>query len=406
MLRPGAGRPVLKIAIAHPRLGALGGGSIAMRDLVECLAADPANEVTVLARSWEGTIPATVRFERTDPPYLGALLRDAGFARAVWRRTRSGFDLVLSDQKIPGIDVYIAGGGVHREWVRRRHAAWPAWRRLWDRFRPYQRFLLAAEEATLRSPRLRAVVCVSATVRQDFVRHFRLPADLLHVVYNGIDLARFDPAYRGDHRTRLRAGMGVGDRFVLLFVGGGMANKGIVTVLQAMARCGPESVLLVVGKDRRLSSFRRLARQLGIESRCSFVGPQADVRPYYAAADAFVLPSRYETFGLVYLEALAMGVPVLVSRVAGAAEIVQDGRHGYRIDPGDPDDLSARMRELAPRAAAMAADCIALAARFPREATARRISQLLSGLKAPGGTCPAAPPHPDDLAGTRPGSAG
>ena len=368
----------MKIAIVNPKFGALGGASIVMRDMVHALAADAANSITVFAREWRGDIPAAVRFEKLNPFYVGSLMRAWTFERAARRIDRCAFDLVLSDQKIAGIDVYFAGGGVHVEWTERKLRDAPWWRKLFERIEPRNRYWQRAEQRLFQSDALRAVVCVSETVRRDVLRHFALPPERVHVVYNGIDLLRFDPAFRAGQRERLRDGMGLGDKLVLLFIGSGMRNKGILATLDAAARCGLDFELLVVGKDKHLALFRAAAQALGIAQRCRFVGPQADVLPYYAVADIFVLPSHFETFGLVYLEALAMGVPVLVSKAAGAAELIEDGRHGYRIDPDNVDDIVAKMQRLSRTAPLMAADCIALAQRFSREAMAERLAGVLS----------------------------
>ena len=364
----------------HPVFGALGGGSVVMRDMVECLARDPAIQVTVYARRWSGPVPATVRFERLDPFYLGSVMRDWTFERAIQRVDRSAFDLMVSDQKIAGIDVYIAGGGVHAEWVRRKQRAMPPWRRSFSRIQPQTLYTTLAERRVFRSAALRAVVCVSETVRRDVLRYFHLPPERLHVVYNGIDLARFDHGFRSAQRQRLRAEMTLDGKTVFLFIGGGMRNKGILEALQAASRCGLDFELLVVGKDKHLAEFRAAANALGIANRCRFVGPQSDVRPYYAVADLFLLPSHFETFGLVYLEALAMGVPVLVSKAAGAAELIEDGVQGFRIDPDNADDIAAKLRLLSQSAPAMEADCVALARRYPREAMTERLAGVLMGL--------------------------
>lgn len=370
----------MKIAIAHPRFGALGGGSVVMQDIVDCLAKDAAHQVTVFAREWRGEVPAGVRFEALNPSYAGSVLRDWSFERAVRHIDRSRFDVLVSDQKIPGIDVYIAGGGVHVEWTLRKLHAAPCWRRLLGHITPQQLFTQNAERRLFRSEALLGVVCVSETVKRDVLRHYGVAPERVHVVYNGIDLRRFDHHYRTAHRERLRAEMGLGDKLVLLFVGGGMRNKGIQETLNAAARCGLDFELIVVGKDKKLGAFRALASALGIEARCRFVGAQPDVLPYYAVADIFVLPSHFETFGLVYLEALAMGVPVLVSKAAGAAELVEEGRHGYRIDPDDADDIVAKLQRLSRTAPGLAADCIQLAQRFSREAMGEQLSAVLKSL--------------------------
>ena len=370
----------MRIAVVHPKFGAHGGGSVVMRDMVDCLANDDSNHVTVFAREWLGEVPVAVRLEKLNPLYLGSTLRDWTFERAVRRIPRADFDLVVSDQKIAGIDVYIAGGGVHIEWANRKLHAAPWWRRLLGRMQPHHLFTMNAEQRLFRAETLRAVVCVSQTVRRDVLHHFPVPPEVVHVVYNGIDLVRFDHRFRTAHRSRLREQMGLGHRTVLLFIGGGMRNKGIHATLAAAARCGLDFELIVVGKDKHLDSFKGAAQALGIGQRCRFVGPQADVLPYYAVADIFVLPSFFETFGLVYLEALAMGVPVLASKKAGAAELIEDGRHGYRIDPDDVDDIVARLQQVGHSGPAMAGDCIALARHFSREAMAAQLTDVLARL--------------------------
>jgi UDP-glucose:(heptosyl)LPS alpha-1,3-glucosyltransferase len=352
----------LKIAIAHPKFGALGGGSVVMRDIVDCLAKNANHEVTVLAREWRGKVPAAVHFEALNPPYFGSVLRDWTFERAVRRVDHARFDLIVSDQKIPGIDVYIAGGGVHIEWTLRKLRAAPVWRKLFGAITPQHLFTQNAERRLFRSQALRAVVCVSKTVRRDVLQHYGLAPERVHVAYNGIDLQRFDTIYRTAHRQRLRAEMALGNKLVLLFVGGGMRNKGIRETLAAAARSGLDFELIVVGKDKNLGAFRALAESLGIGPRCRFVGAQPEILPYYAVADIFVLPSHFETFGLVYLEALAMG------------------RHGYRIDPDSVDDIASKLQLLSRAAPGMASECIALARRFSREAMAARLEAVLAQL--------------------------
>jgi UDP-glucose:(heptosyl)LPS alpha-1,3-glucosyltransferase len=376
----------LKIAIVHPRFGALGGGSVAMRDVVEGLMLTStnhaANQVTVFTRSWQGDIPSGLRVVVLDPPYFGSLMRDWTFARAVASRViapnaRCEFDLIVSDQKIAGIDVYIAGGGVHIEWADRKLAGRSWWRRLLGRVEPQHLYISMAERRMFASSKLRAVVCVSQIVKRDVLRHFAVPAEQAHVVYNGVDLSRFDHAYRVGNRHALRNDMQLADKIVMLFIGGGMRNKGIVETLQAASKCRLDFELIVVGKDKHLNEFHSTAKSLGIEQRCRFIGAQADVRPYYAVADMFVLPSHFETFGLVYLEALAMGVPVLVSQNAGASELIEEGRHGYRIDPRNVDDIAAKMQRLSSSAATMELDCVALARRNSRGAMAQQLQSVL-----------------------------
>jgi UDP-glucose:(heptosyl)LPS alpha-1,3-glucosyltransferase len=354
--------------------------SAVMRDVVACLAQNPAHHVTVFTCAWRGGIPVGVRFEPLNPPYLGLVVPDWTFERAFRRIPRATFDPVASDQRIAGVGVYVAGDGVHIQWAGRKLRAAPGWRALLGRLAPQQLYRLRAEKRLFESDALRAVVHVSQTVRRNVLRHFALAPERVHVLYTGIDLIRFDHRFGTQQRARLRDEMGLSGKTVLLFVGGGMRTKGICKTLAAAARCGLDFELLIVGKDKHVAACRAAAETLGIAPRCRFLGPQPDVLPFYAVADIFVLPSHFETFGLVYLEALAMGIPVLISKAAGAAELIEDGRHGNRIDPGDVHDIVAKLLRLNPIAATMSPDCIALAQRFPTEAMTAQLAAVLARL--------------------------
>ncbi len=125
------------------------------------------------------------------------------------------------------------------------------------------------------------------------------------VVRNGIDAARFT-----EQKTRPDRPYSIG------FIGNGFERKNLSAVIDAVARL-PNSRLLVAGNDRRTADYALAAR--GIDAR--FLGPLADVRPLFAELDVLAMPSLYEPFGLVALEAWASGVPVVLSAIAGASEI-------------------------------------------------------------------------------------
>jgi UDP-glucose:(heptosyl)LPS alpha-1,3-glucosyltransferase len=377
----------MHVAVIHPKYTPFGGGARMIDEIVRALAAGGAR-ITMLVREWSGARPEGVEVQVVDPPYIGSTWRDWSFERAMTPERLAGFDLVVSDQKIPGIDVYIAGGGCHREFVaiRRQRASLP--QRLAIDLNLHTRATAAAEARLFASPRLRAVICVSQQVRDDLLRWYRPDPAKLHVVYNGIDLGRFDPRWRDEHRARLRREHGLGDRPTFAFIGGGWDNKGLDTVLRALARSGLDAVLFVVGKDRRRPRYERLARSLGIAGRVRFAGPQADVRPFYAMADATVLASHFETFGLVALESMAMGVPVVVSRQAGVAELVEDRIHGILALPGDTAGFADAMSWVPEHATSMRSACITLASRHSALSLRHGLTKVFESLLSPPPTVP------------------
>jgi UDP-glucose:(heptosyl)LPS alpha-1,3-glucosyltransferase len=165
----------------------------------------------------------------------------------------------------------------------------------------------------------------------------------LSVVYNGVDLARFHPDNRGRHRAAARAEAGVGaDAFTVVFAGSGFERKGLAVAIQALAALGDRgSRLLVLGKGNR-GPWSDLARRLDVADRVVWLGPRPDIERWYAAADVVALPTRYEPFGNVHLEALATGIPVVTTTRAGGAEAITPWS-GAVVAPDDPRALAASL---------------------------------------------------------------
>jgi UDP-glucose:(heptosyl)LPS alpha-1,3-glucosyltransferase len=182
-------------------------------------------------------------------------------------------------------------------------------------------------------------------IRDEVRRHYGTDEGRLHVVYPGIDLERFHPDVRTRLRAEQRRALGLSESdLALVYVGSGFERKGVATLLAAVARA-QACHLLVVGGDKHAGRYRTRAQALGIGARVHFVGVQADARPFYAAGDAFAMPSLYEPFGNANLEALAMGLPLLTSTKSGVAELLEPGVHGFVHDALDAAAL-ARSIEL------------------------------------------------------------
>jgi UDP-glucose:(heptosyl)LPS alpha-1,3-glucosyltransferase len=114
-----------------------------------------------------------------------------------------------------------------------------------------------------------------------------------------------------------------------LIVGSGFARKGVRTLLGALAKLPTNFYGVVVGADKQRTRYERLSHELQIANRVRFVGGVDDVRPYYGAADLLVLPTLYDPFPNVCLEAMASGLPIITSATSGAAELVKTGENGY-----------------------------------------------------------------------------
>lgn len=336
----------LQLTLVRQKYTPFGGAERFVSCALEALAAKGV-AVRVIARSWSGE--SNFDLERCSPFHIGRLWRDVGFGRAVCQRlSRPEMGLVQSHERIPCCDIYRAGDGVHREWLRQRARLRGRWSDALSRLGPYHRFLLRAEERLFASPRLKAVICNSHMVRAEIQEWFGLPEERLPVIHNGVDSSRFHPGLRDSHREQIRQQWAIPpDSPLFLFVGSGFERKGLDAILRAMAALEETQCrLLVVGKDSRASHYRRLSGRLGLTGRIIFAGPQNDVRPFYGAADAFLLPTLYDPFPNVVLEAMACGLPVVTSYKSGSRDIIIDGVNGYCCDALDLDALAGHMTRL------------------------------------------------------------
>jgi UDP-glucose:(heptosyl)LPS alpha-1,3-glucosyltransferase len=371
-----------RIALVRQRYNAFGG---AERFIERALASleQLGAEVTLIAREW-GDAGAR-KVIRVNPPYIGSLWRDAGFARAAraaWTRER--FDLVQSHERIPGCDIYRAGDGVHRQWLDYRLAGASRLERSKVRANPYHRYVCKVERSLFEHPRLRAVICNSRMVLADVARHFRIAQDKLHVIYNGIDLEHFHPRHRAALRGQARSDLGCEEKDILFaFVGSGFERKGLECAIAALARAGDERMRMVVaGRDRAATRFAAHARAAGVGERVKLLGGVDDVRPLYAAADCFILPTLYDPFPNAALEALAMGLPVIVSRRSGAAELVRAGENGWVCEAHDEIGLASLLAHAAASAQdeKMRAAARASAEGFGIDEMARKLTELYAAL--------------------------
>jgi glycosyltransferase involved in cell wall biosynthesis len=198
-------------------------------------------------------------------------------------------------------------------------------------FWPLHPLLLAREAFAIRRMRFRLLVAVSGEVGAQFARHHHLSAERILSIPSGVDRERFRPAA---DKAACRHALGLPEHAtLLLFVGHQFATKGLHLALEGLALCGEKGDprLLVIGGDHT-PPYRALARRLGVSPRVLFLGRQAEVERYFAAADLLLLLSEYEAFGLVGLEALASGVPVLATRVGGIPEYLEEGVNGHFVE--------------------------------------------------------------------------
>ena len=335
----------MKLAIIRQKYSAFGGAERFIERLLPGLAANQV-DVSLLARKWSGDESTPMHWVRCDPFYLGSAWRDKSFAKAACRTVAQGnYDLVQSHERLSCCDIFRAGDGVHVAWLEARQT-YLGESLGWLKLNPFHANSLAAERRMFASPRLKKVICISDMVRQDVQRFYGMPDDKLVTIYNGIDLDAFC-VQSAEMRREIRQKLDIPEgALTYVFVGSGFKRKGLETAIRALP---DDAHLIVVGKDKETARFQKIAAEMHVNGdksqRVHFVGPQKDVRPYYAAADAFVFPTIYEPFGSVVLEALACGLPVMTTDRCGAGEILTQGVEGFVLPAGNTEAFAACMRQ-------------------------------------------------------------
>jgi UDP-glucose:(heptosyl)LPS alpha-1,3-glucosyltransferase len=336
----------MRLAIVRQRYTPFGGAERFIENALEALL-ERNVAITLYTREWPETNVKLMEPQIVDPFHIGRLWRDWGFARAVCRRIkRSQPDLVQSHERLGCCDVFRAGDGVHAVWLEERNKGRGGLARFAVSMSPYHQYVLRKERALLASPSLAAVICNSTMVRDEIKLRFGVADTKLRVVYNAVDAENFTPALRA-HRTAVCGHHGIpADALVFLLVGSGYERKGVATAIDALALAPAHAHLIVVGRESRMRRYVAHARERGVLSRVTFAGAQQDPKPYFGAADAFVLPTRYDPLPNAALEAMACALPVITSSKAGVAELVVGADAGFVCDSRDHAAVAAHMRAL------------------------------------------------------------
>lgn len=336
----------MRLAIIRQRYAPYGGTERFVEVALEALL-ERSIAITLYTRQWPNTRLQLIEPVLCNPFYIGRLWRDWGFARSVCRAVaKKAPELVQSHERLLCCDVYSASEGVHRARLDEGLHGASAFQRWRVESSFYHRYVLSIERRMFASPWLRAVICNSKMVRDEIHERFGLGLDKLPVVYNAVDSDIFSPDLK-QHRTAVREKFGVPESAtVFLLVGSGYARKGVATAIKALAKLPSDTYLFVVGRDKSRRRYKRLAQQLGVARRVAFLGALDDPKPFYGAADAFVLPTLYDPCPHAALEAMACGLPVVTSTKCGAAELVTEHDAGMVCGARDVDALASHMMTL------------------------------------------------------------
>ncbi|MEE8557586.1 MAG: glycosyltransferase family 4 protein [Myxococcota bacterium] len=312
-------------------------------------------DVTVVFHRQDGPAPPRVALCRIPVARFWQPLRVRTFSERVARVVGAGFDVVHSLARTRQQDVYRAGGGSHAAYMEHVYRS-PRLQAL----SPRHRTILGIEEHVFRRS-AQIIQCNARASAVEIARRYDVPETRLVTIYNGVDTGRFHPGLRAALRDEVRRELNL-EGPTALFVGSGFHRKGLDRAILGLAAGAPAgTTLLVAGRDNG-RPWQRLARRHGVEPRVVLLGHRADVERLHAAADLFVLPTRYDPFSNACLEAMASGLPVATTPTNGAAELVEHRSSGLILEDrfeaafallAEPD----RLAEMGTRARARAEAC-------------------------------------------------
>jgi len=328
----------MKIAIIRKKYTFHGGAEGFSQSLIKELS-DAGHEIHIFAIKWQTNKTfKNIYFHKVPALIFNSFLRDLSFAISsffILKKQRKNFDIIQSHDKTLYQDIYRAGDGCHIEWLRQRWKRTGLLRKLSIALNPYHWLILFIERMIFKGHRFKKVIAISELVKKNIIEHYHVNERDIEVIYNGVDLERFNPGNKDLYRREIRKQYSISDDAIVpLFVGSGFERKGVEFLLRAVELVSHPLTVLIVGKGSKRRFKHLIKRQ-----RVIFCGPQKEIHKYYAASDLFVFPTIYEPFGNVNLEALASGLPVITARLSGAAEIIKDGFHGFVIS--SPEDYNA-----------------------------------------------------------------
>jgi UDP-glucose:(heptosyl)LPS alpha-1,3-glucosyltransferase len=284
------------------------------------------HDVTIFTREWQGERPAGLRVKLLEAGGWSNIARDGRFARHAADITASeNFDGMIGFNKLPGLDVYYGADPCYVAKAARLKPAWYRWT-------PRYRHFAAMEKAVFaRGQRTQALVLTEEETPH-YEKVYGTERERFHVLPPGIERRTFTPEQKSETRARLRREHGWGaEEKLLLLVGSGFRVKGLDRAIQSLAALPAEILadtrLVVIGQSHP-AEFVALAKQLGVQDRVHFLGGRNDVFDWMLAADLLVHPARSESAGMILLEALTAGLPVLATDACGYAFHIQRASAG------------------------------------------------------------------------------
>ncbi len=303
-------------------------------------------EVHVFANQFEKHGPESITWHKVPMIRKPSWLRVLTFARHTGKKLeplRHEFDIIFSLAYVYPQDLYHMSDGIYKHWM---HIRYPNPVSRWFHYlvlRKVHLVNLHLEKQIFTPGNGCRMIANSKLCRGHANQYYQFPEDCIDVIYYGVDHAMFNPQKVTPYREEVRQELGIpAEAPAIIYVSHNWKRKGLRTLLLALAQSSnfphpPHVVILGRGKPK---TYRKLCQENNILDRVHFIGTTEHVERFYGASDLLVLPTQYDPFANVCLEAMACGLPVITTSSNGAAEIIENGVNGYvQQDANDDQEL-------------------------------------------------------------------
>ena len=326
-----------------------GGGERYLASLANQLI-ERGHEVHIFANEWENhnlihfhTIPV-IRYPK--------FLKDVSFVINSRRKlAENDFDIVQVVGRALGMNVFNPHCGVERAWIKQdflsiSNPVYRVLKHITRFFSLRQRFILWLDKKQYTNKNVSRIIAISEMIKNDIIEYHHVNPQKIKVIYNGVDLQRFNPTITKKFRGIVRKKLFISEEFVILYVSNNFRLKGLTMLVKALGelkKSHKEFKALIIGRGRD-TSYRKLAKRLNCLENLIFLGHVNGIEKYYAASDLYVHPTFYDSCSLVVTEALASGLPVITTRYDGASGVIDDGIDGFVMkDPMDYETLAEKI---------------------------------------------------------------
>ena len=328
------------IAVVIPKYGLVGGAEQFASELTERLSDQPGYNFHVFANQWQSA-HAGINFHHVSIVSFPKFLTTISFAYFTRRQLSADrFSLVHSHERIFAADIYTLHGVPHRFWI---HCVRKKKMSLYDLATSW------VEKKLVTQGNCQKFIAVSNLTRDIFLQEYNIDPRRVTVIHPGVDLNDYATADKRLIRADIRKEYGFSsEEPIILFASMNFEIKGLDAIMLSLARlkARQHSIKLLVAGKGNVRKYTQMAREANIADDVVFTGmlSKENLIRLYLAGDIYIMLSKFDTFGMVVLEAMAAGLPVIISSNVGAKDIVQEGENGFIIsDTSDADYIAAKI---------------------------------------------------------------